>query len=64
MQIPRLLPGNMSYSVDKIHIRDLSVLKDLDHKVGIDYLSDVWKIFIRKVHDRYGQETGRSMFPT
>ena len=28
-----------------IQIRSLSALKELDHEVGIDYLSDLWNVY-------------------
>ena len=44
MQLIRLPPEDMSYIIQIIQIiqiRDLPVLKDLDHQVGIDDLSEV-----------------------
>ena len=47
MQIVRLPPGNMSYIIQIIQIvqiRYLSILKGLDHELGMDDLSEVMNI--------------------
>ena len=44
VQVVRLPPGSMSYIVQ---IRDLSALKDLDYRVRIGDLSEVWSSLYR-----------------
>ena len=41
MRTIRLSLGNMSLIIHIIHIRNTSDLKDLDHHVGVDDLSEV-----------------------
>ena len=48
MQVIQLPPGDMSYI---IQIRNISALKDADHKVGIDDLSDGWTVSVLRARD-------------
>ena len=57
MEAIRLPPGNVSYI---IQIRDLSALKDLQHEVGIDDLSNV-RIFFSLSYNELTIKDGRTI---